>query len=94
MEESIQDVDQRARNGSFAGAMERLQEERVDLEVRLAGVEDTASANQRTTEQHIDIGLIREDIERVEREAEELAAAEQVRRATTFGCLYPWQKAL
>ena len=61
--------------------MERLQRERVDLEVRLAAVEDTFAANQRTSEQHIEISHIQEDIQRVEGEAEAQAATVQVRAA-------------
>lgn len=58
--------------------MERLQEERVLLELRIASVEDQSTVAERTTEQHIDMNHVQADIERVERAAEALETAMQV----------------
>ncbi|NJR41446.1 MAG: hypothetical protein HC767_01070 [Akkermansiaceae bacterium] len=54
------------------GALERLQEVRVVLELRLACVEDRWPVEERATEQQIAVRSIREDIDWVEREAEAL----------------------
>jgi hypothetical protein len=59
-------------------AAERLQKERASLEGRLALLEDGRTAASLTTEQHIQLREIREDIERVEREAELLLTRNQV----------------
>lgn len=66
-------------NKSTGATLERLQEERVLLELRLASVEDRSTEDQHTTEQHIHLHNINEDIERVEREAEAVQTTNQVR---------------